>query len=138
VASTWLAGCTSAPFCSCAALLASNVKGNTKKSIISAGFFIAFCVGSIAGPQAWLEREAPRYRTGCILSIASWDVLVLVLIVYQIILKRKNKNRERKAVEGYAEYKSGGRVDERSHIQIGVSENSNLTDVEDKGFRYST
>ncbi|CAJ0539165.1 Ff.00g069160.m01.CDS01 [Fusarium sp. VM40] len=138
VVSTWLAGCTSAPLCSCAALLASNVKGNTKKSIISAGFFIAFCVGSIAGPQAWLEIEAPRYRTGCMLSIASWAVLVLVLLAYQTILRRKNKNRERKAAEGYAEYKSGGQVDARSHIQIGVSENSDLTDVEDKGFRYST
>jgi hypothetical protein len=72
------------------------------------------------------------------LSIVSWAVLVLVLLAYQIILRRKNENRERKAAEGYAEYKSGGRVDARSHIQIGVSENSDLTDVEDKGFRYST
>lgn len=47
VAATWLASCTSAPLCGVAALIASNVKGNTKKSVVSAGFFISYCVGCI-------------------------------------------------------------------------------------------
>ncbi|KAF4959019.1 hypothetical protein FSARC_10856 [Fusarium sarcochroum] len=100
VASTWLANCCSAPLCACASLLASNVKGNTKKSIVSAGFFIAYCVGSIAGPQAWLEEDAPRYSRGCTLSIASWVAMTILLVVYLLILKRKNNTRDRKAAAG--------------------------------------
>ncbi|KAF5662239.1 pantothenate transporter [Fusarium heterosporum] len=137
VVSTWLAGCNSAPFCSCAALLASNVKGNTKKSITSAMFFVAFCVGSIAGPQVWLEKEAPRYRMGSLLSILCWVALMLVLRFYQTTARKENNIRDRKAAEGRAEYSTTW-VDKRSHAQIGVSENSDLTDIEDKGFRYST
>ncbi len=47
VAATWLASSVSAPFCGVTALVASNVKGNTKKSIVSVGFFISYCVGAI-------------------------------------------------------------------------------------------
>ncbi|KAL1862441.1 hypothetical protein VTK73DRAFT_6882 [Phialemonium thermophilum] len=47
VVATWLAGCSSPPLSGVAALMASNVKGNTKKSIVSAGFFISYCVGCI-------------------------------------------------------------------------------------------
>ncbi|KAM0272168.1 hypothetical protein ACHAQH_008846 [Verticillium albo-atrum] len=40
VAATWLASCSSALLSGAASLMASNVKGNTKKSVVSAGFFI--------------------------------------------------------------------------------------------------
>ncbi|KAF5019162.1 hypothetical protein F66182_8841 [Fusarium sp. NRRL 66182] len=138
VVSTWLANCCSAPLCSAASLLASNVKGNTKKGIVSAGFFIAYCAGSITGPQAWLEEDAPGYWRGCVLNIAAWLTMVVVLVAYLVLAKRKNRIRDRKAAEGQAEYISGSRPDEGNHTQIGVSEDSDLTDLGDKGFRYST
>ncbi|KAF4977773.1 hypothetical protein FZEAL_5739 [Fusarium zealandicum] len=138
VAATWLAACTSAPLCSCASLVASNVKGNTKKSIVSAGFFITYCVGCIVGPQAWQEKEAPRYANGNILSIASWIAFIITLAVYMVMIKRKNSVRDRKSSEGLSEYASGPQVAEGSHTQIGVSVDSDLTDLGDKRFRYST
>ncbi|KAF4982674.1 hypothetical protein FDECE_17462 [Fusarium decemcellulare] len=138
VASTWLAACSSAPLCSCASLVASNVKGNTKKSIVSAGFFITYCVGCIVSPQAWQEEDAPRYTKGCILSIASWVSLIITLAIYMVTVKRKNNIRDQKAAEGRPEYVSGSQVGEGSNIQMGVSIDSDLTDLGDKGFRYST
>ncbi|KAJ3463245.1 hypothetical protein MRS44_008031 [Fusarium solani] len=122
----------------CASLVASNVKGNTKKSIVSAGFFITYCVGCIVSPQAWQEEDAPRYTKGCILSIASWAALIATLVIYMTLVKRENSIREGKAAEGQIEYLSASQVGEGSHTQIGVSVDSDLTDIGDKGFRYST
>lgn len=138
VAATWLAACSSAPLCACAGLIASNVKGNTKKSIVSAGFFITYCVGCIVSPQAWQEEDAPRYTKGCILSITSWIAMLVTLSTYMVLIKRKNSTRDAKAAEGRVEYLSGSRLGEGSHTQIGVSVDSDLTDLGDKGFRYST
>ncbi|KAM6507732.1 hypothetical protein FSOLCH5_012931 [Fusarium solani] len=138
VAATWLAACSSAPLCACASLVASNVKGNTKKSIVSAGFFITYCVGCIVSPQAWQEEDAPRYTKGCILSIASWAALIATLVIYMTLVKRENSIRDGKAAEGQIEYLSASQVGEGSHTQIGVSVDSDLTDIGDKGFRYST
>jgi MFS transporter, ACS family, allantoate permease len=72
VVSTWMAACSSALLSSAASMMASNVKGNTKKSVVSAGFFICYCIGCIIGPQAWLSADAPRYIKGCSRSVASW------------------------------------------------------------------
>ncbi|UPL00568.1 hypothetical protein LCI18_011502 [Fusarium solani-melongenae] len=119
-------------------LVASNVKGNTKKSIVSAGFFITYCVGCIVSPQAWQEEDAPRYTKGCILSIASWGALIVTLVIYMTLVKRENNLRDGKAAEGQIEYLSASQVGEGSHTQIGVSVDSDLTDVGDKGFRYNS
>ncbi|KAH6886199.1 major facilitator superfamily domain-containing protein [Thelonectria olida] len=138
VASTWLAACSSAPLCACASLMASNVKGNTKKSIVSAGFFITYCVGCIVSPQAWNQQDAPRYTKGCILSIASWAALVATLVVYMVLIKRENSIRDSRAAEGQVEYLSGTQAAEGSHTQLGVAVDSDVTDLGDKGFRYTT
>lgn len=138
VASTWLAACSSAPLCACASLMASNVKGNTKKSIVSARFFITYCVGCIVSPQAWNQQDAPRYTKGCILSIASWVALVVTLVVYGVLIKRENSIRDARAAEGHIEYLSGTQAAEGSHTQLGVAVDSDVTDLGDKGFRYTT
>lgn len=139
VVATWLAACPSAPLSACASLVASNVKGNTKKSIVSAGFFITYCVGCIVSPQAWQEEDAPRYTKGCILSIASWIALIATLLVYLFLIKKENRARDEKAASGQMDYfVEGAQRDEAAGAQLGVSEDSDLTDCQDKGFRYST
>lgn len=115
--------------------MASNVKGNTKKSVVSAGFFITYCVGCIVSPQAWLETDAPRYTKGCILSIASWIGLILALIAYYITLSRKNQSRNRKANEGQEAY-IANKLTESGQV-VGVSVDSDMTESQDKEFRFS-
>ncbi|GKZ80083.1 hypothetical protein AnigIFM56816_004299 [Aspergillus niger] len=134
VVATWLGGCSSSLISSAASIIASNVKGNTKKSIVSTAFFVAYCVGCIVSPQAWTEDDAPRYTKGCILSIAAMACLILTFIGYVFMVKGLNRRRDLKASEGYIEYMAdrgdgGGRM--------GVSVDSDHTDVEDKAFRYT-
>ncbi|KAF4341344.1 major facilitator superfamily transporter [Fusarium beomiforme] len=124
VIATWLANAGSAPLCACASLVASNVKGNTKKSVVSTGFFVALCVGGVISPHAWKETDQQPWIKGSILSVGGWVVLIVILIVYLSVVKRENKKRDRMAEEGEAE--------------VELSEDSDLTDKEDSGFRYST
>jgi ACS family allantoate permease-like MFS transporter len=134
VASTWLASCSAALLSCAAALMASNVKGNTKKSTISCGFFISYCVGCIVSPQAWLEADAPRYTKGCILSIASWIALAIGFAVYGFAMRRENLSRDQRAELGHEEYII---PTEHDGHQAGVKIDSDLTDVQDKAFRYT-
>ncbi|OAL43403.1 MFS general substrate transporter [Pyrenochaeta sp. DS3sAY3a] len=123
VASTWLAGSMSSMLSISASLISSNVKGNTKKSVVSAGFFIAYCVGCIVSPQAWTQKDAPRYTKGCILSIASLVALMISYVVYVFMVKSENKKRDLETVD---------------EVQAdGIDEESDLTDIQDRGFRYT-
>jgi MFS family permease len=135
VASTWMATAVTCLLSSCSALMASNVKGNTKKSSTTTMFFVAYCVGCIVSPQAWTEDSAPRYLKGCILSIASLIFLMMILVVYAFLLNKENNLRDKRAAEGNIDYvvdsqgSAGG-------IQSGVAIDSDLTDRQDKAFRY--
>ncbi|RSL54570.1 hypothetical protein CEP53_007392 [Fusarium sp. AF-6] len=134
VVSTWLGGCSSALLSSSASIIASNVNRNTKKSVVSVDFFIAYCVGCIVSPFAWTSKDAPRYAKGCILSLSSMIALIITYVGFAIVVKRKNASRDAKAADGQVQYiveGSGGSQ------QAGVSINSDLTNVQDKGFRYT-
>lgn len=61
VVATWLAACTSLLMLISTSMIASNVKGNTKKSVVSGIFFIGYTTGCICGPQLWQAVDAPRY-----------------------------------------------------------------------------
>ncbi|RGP64751.1 pantothenate transporter [Fusarium sporotrichioides] len=136
VVSTWLATCYTAPLCSCAGLLASNVKGNTKKNIVGAGFFVAYSIGSIIAPQMWGRSGDTRYLTGCTFTIVNWSFLMIVLIAYLVIIKRENKTRDCRAAGRRTNLGAAGRGG-RDDALIDASEDSDLTDSQDKEFRYS-
>jgi hypothetical protein len=137
VASTWLASCYTAPLCSCAGLLASNVQGNTKKSIVGAGFFVAYSVGSIVGPQVWGAEDDHQYLAGSIFTVVNWVMLMLVLLIYLVMVRRENKIRDHEASKELEESRAAGQ-DMRDHILIDGSKDLELTDGQDKRFRYST
>lgn len=42
-------------------IITSNVAGFSKKSVVSALLFVAYCVGNIVGPQFFLASEEPKY-----------------------------------------------------------------------------
>lgn len=135
VVATWLGGCISSLMSSAASIIASNVKGNTKKSIVSAAFFVAYCLGCIVSPQAWTEGDAPRYTKGCILTIAAMVCLIFTFALYAFMVKFENKRRDQKANEGQFVYmvdREGG-----GYGHLGVSVDSDHTDLEDKAFRYT-
>ncbi|KAJ6437460.1 GCN5-related N-acetyltransferase (GNAT) domain-containingprotein [Purpureocillium lavendulum] len=131
VAATWLASSVSSLLSGVAALIASNVKGNTKKSVVSVGFFISYSVGAIVSPLAWTENDAPRYTKGCILSIVSLIALILLLLVYLFLVRSINKKRDANAQQ------FGTQLGQGSGGQIGLTLDSDLTDEQDEGFRYT-
>ncbi|KAF9891060.1 hypothetical protein FE257_004995 [Aspergillus nanangensis] len=122
VVSTWFAACTAPPLGITVGLMASNVRGNTKKSVVSAIFFVMYCVGCIASPQLWQAEDAPRYSKGCITSVVSWGLLLILLLVFYFTARLSNARRDRCAEEGEV---------------VVITINSNLTEKQDPGFRYS-
>ncbi|KAH7138450.1 major facilitator superfamily domain-containing protein [Dendryphion nanum] len=129
VVSTWFAGATAPPLSVAVGLMASNVKGNTKKSVVSAIFFIFYTVGCIAGPQLWQKKDAPRYTKGCITSVVSWVCLVICYLVYYFTAKWSNARRAAE-VGDLAEFEDGAE-------RLGVSVDSDHTEKQDRAFRYS-
>ncbi|VUC25511.1 unnamed protein product [Clonostachys rosea] len=121
---------------SAASIITINVKGNTKRSVVSTGFFVSFCVGSTVNPQAWTEEEAPRHTKGCVLSITSLVVSMSAYAVYRFIISRENKRRDVKEADRYMEY-SPNHVNSTAGVNVdGVDGDSNLTEIQDRGFRY--
>ncbi|CEI67247.1 hypothetical protein FVEN_g5844 [Fusarium venenatum] len=106
--STWLATCYTAPLCSCAGLLASNVKGNTKTSVVGAGFFVAYSIGSIIAPLMWGSEGDTRYLAGCTFTIVNWSLLMITLVTYLLIIKTENHARDRQAANRRLNSEVGG------------------------------
>ncbi len=123
VVSTWLAACTAPPLGIAVGLMASNVRGNTKKSVVGAIFFVLYCVGCISSPQLWQAEDAPRYIKGCITSIVSWGLLIVVLLVFFVSARFSNRKRDRGVYGG-----SEGPI---------ITADSDLTEKQDRGFRYT-
>ncbi|KAL4939960.1 hypothetical protein BDV06DRAFT_230701 [Aspergillus oleicola] len=127
IAAAWLASCISASMSVLLSLVASNVKGNTKRAVTNAMFFIGYCAGCIASPQLWTNR--PKYLEGLITALVTWGLLIVVTLVYRVLCVWDNKGREKSEAQGVGEEGSveGQYVDDRT----------DLTDKQDRKFRYS-
>ncbi|PWY63041.1 putative allantoate permease [Aspergillus eucalypticola CBS 122712] len=119
IIASWLASSISCIMSIVLSLSASNVKGNTKRSVVNTVFFIGYCVGAIVGPQLW--TEPPRYTKGLITSIVLWAVFMVFIAVYWAVCYFDNVSRDLKA-----------QGDPQAH-EHGVED---ITDREDLLFRY--
>lgn len=124
IVASWLASVISDIFVILMSLSASNVRGNTKKAVVNATFFIGYASGCIAGPQLWKSDAAPRYFEGVVCSIVAWVVLYPVMGYYWWLNTQENKRRDA-LLEGQ------GVV--RAYVA-----GEDVTDKEDLTFRYTT
>jgi ACS family allantoate permease-like MFS transporter len=76
-------------------IIASDVAGYTKKTIVSAILFLAYCAGNISGPQVFFAREAPHYQTGCKICIACLCLGIVDILVLRQYMDWENKRRDR-------------------------------------------
>ncbi|ETS74221.1 hypothetical protein PFICI_14087 [Pestalotiopsis fici W106-1] len=53
-------------------IIQANVAGRTKKNVFTSSVFVSYCIGNLIGPQVFLEREAPQYRTGFAVIIGAF------------------------------------------------------------------
>ncbi|GKZ50374.1 hypothetical protein AbraIFM66951_003510 [Aspergillus brasiliensis] len=75
-------------------LPASNMGGYTKRVTATAFVFLAYCIGNIIGPHAFLASEAPVYQTGCKLILGCAVVQMVCAGVLRGLLVRRNKLRD--------------------------------------------
>lgn len=71
----------------------SNMGGYTKRVTATALVFLAYCVGNIIGPHAFLSSEAPVYQTGCKLILACALCQIVCAVVLRVLLVRRNKGK---------------------------------------------
>lgn len=90
----YLFSCISCDFPLVLSLIASNVAGQTKKTFVDALFFVAYCVGNIAGPQVFIASEAPRYPTAFATMIVCVSLTIIGIAALRTILVLENKRRD--------------------------------------------
>ncbi|KAF2099115.1 pantothenate transporter [Rhizodiscina lignyota] len=118
VIASWLSSCISDIMVILLSLLASNVKGNTKRAVANTAFFIGYCAGCIGGPQLWTHK--PRYFEGVVTAIVTWVLLFIFLCAYWYICATENKKR-----------------DAEPQFEQSIEVGADITDKIDRSFRYS-
>lgn len=112
-------------------LTASNFKGNTKRAVVNAMFFVGYCAGCVAGPQLWTNK--PRFFEGVVTAIVTWCLLFALIVAYRWLCARDNARRDTAAQAGDSENigRSAVILDD-----AGLPERD-LTEKQDQEFRYS-
>ena len=128
VVGTWLAAQSTDLILISLSLVASNIRGNTKKSAVSAVYFVGYSVGCIIGPQLWQKKDAPRYIKGTISSIVAWGLLYLCFGAYFVLCRRENMRRDNTTIQAH----ELGRDKKTT-----VLDDSDITDTQDVMFRYT-
>lgn len=73
---------------------AANLGGYTKRITGTAMVFMAYCVGNIIGPHAFLEDEQPIYPTGCKLILSCCVVQMFLAVALRTLAIWRNKKRD--------------------------------------------
>jgi hypothetical protein len=107
-------------------LAAANFAGHTKKVTINAILLMSFCVGNIIGPLTFQPdgKTPPEYIPAKIAIMATGTVAALAMLVLLWALRRENTKRDREEME-------------RPSAHVDDSEFLDLTDHENREFRYS-
>lgn len=99
----------------------TNMAGYTKRVTATAFVFLAYCLGNIIGPHAFLSSEAPVYQTGCQMMLGCSIVQIVLVLALRALLIYRNKKRDAMNLPVLAE--------EEKILE-------DLTDFQDLRFRY--
>jgi len=72
----------------------TNIAGYTKRVTATAIVFLAYCLGNIVGPHAFLGSEAPIYQTGVKVIIACCAGQIVLALCLRFLLIYRNKKRD--------------------------------------------
>ncbi|KAK5027863.1 hypothetical protein LTS07_006738 [Exophiala sideris] len=93
LAGLWLIGAYASAFPTILSLVSSNICGHTKKATVNGMLFLGFCAGYIIGPQTFLAREAPGYKTAFDVMIACFVLNIVIILTMRQIMAAWNKKR---------------------------------------------
>lgn len=115
-----LTGSSNAVFVLALSLVSGNVGGTTKKVLTTAckfqkplyvqvrtyisAIFLGVAAGNIVGPYSFISSEAPIYRTGTIVCMASRAAEVVVILMLRACFVIPNKKRNKLFSEGDERY----------------------------------
>lgn len=110
-------------------LLSINVAGRTKKSFFAASNLLVYCVGNIVGSQVMRPSDAPLYHVG--LTVCACCMLANMgnLCCWWAHYVRTNRRRLRA-------FEESGLTEEERNYQNYLAGETDLTDVQNKFFRY--
>ncbi|KAJ5489332.1 hypothetical protein N7539_004222 [Penicillium diatomitis] len=115
------------------AMISSNVGGFTKRSSVSAIYFIMYCAGNIIGPQLFFAREAPKYQSGFLATIVCLAICLITALALFFYLRWENARRDRLSMTGRpAELSAPGDKQETGTSAPLVD----VTDLKNLDFRY--
>lgn len=107
-------------------LLASNIAGYTKKTVAGVLFFALNAVSNIVAPQAFLQKQAPRYETGIEVCLAAFVANMCLFAVLYILYRVENSKRDRSQQDSQAE----------ETVEDLIEAFSDLTDKQNSKMRY--
>lgn len=102
----------------------ANTAGYTKRATSSAGIYVAYCIGNIIGPLVFREQDAPRYKVGFIVVVASTLAAVLLLLAYRLVCLAENRKRDR---AGFMESFEHAYEDDVTDLKVSFSAEGRIT-----------
>lgn len=128
----WLFPAYAAGFPLSLSIIGSDIAGYTKKTTVLAVLFIGYCAGNIAGPQLFIAKEGPTYKTAFQGIMVCMIIACLSMVALRQYMALQNKRRDRE--QGVCiDPETAGNQDMQEHlVRAGVDE----TDWSNKSFRY--
>ncbi|ESW98278.1 hypothetical protein KL918_003978 [Ogataea parapolymorpha] len=118
----WLGSCITSFYSINLSLNASNVRGNTKKSIVNNLYYVGYSLAAVVAAQWWNYTADPTFTAGIIVDIVLWIIMIAGMLLYRWKCISENKRRERIIASGQAD---------------NFDESRDLTDRQDVYHRYS-
>lgn len=122
----WMQGVLGSPVILNWTLPGLNTAGHTKRSTVLGIYFVLYCAGNIAGPHLFLSDESPRYPTAIKGLAGSYGAAIGLQIIYTTLCWFENQNKKKK-----------GLISETHNTEEDLESFEDLTDKQNKHFRYS-
>lgn len=111
-----------APYVTLVSVYQANIAGHTKKVTLYAWFYVSWAVGNIVGPQTFRADQAPAYTGGTVAMIVCYVIAMICVLAYGALCSLENRRRE-----------------QSGETEVAAEQDwLDLTDKENKGFKYTT
>ncbi|KAF1846060.1 MFS general substrate transporter [Cucurbitaria berberidis CBS 394.84] len=90
----WLTGTYTVSYSMALSLITANIGGYTKRSTVTAIFFISYCTGNIVGPFAFKPSEAPKYQSGIIAILVAYCVEIALFALFAVYVAMMNRKKQ--------------------------------------------
>lgn len=119
----YMIGAAGAAWCLVMAMISTNTLGFTKKATVNGLQILAYAAGNWIGPQTFRAGDAPGYYGGKRMVAVMYGAAAVTLLVIRLVNVLENRRRDRAEAAEEGEEGEGG-------------EDADLTDFQQKGFRY--